>query len=200
MKKNKLFLIALIAFSISFVSCKDDKDNPRPVLEADEITLDATSYTEWVYVSLSSGQIVEVTDPANDMNWDLGFHRWDVRTNGGLSGNGQGAALKLNETLLEQVTIAPESGYATDIMMQINMTGMPPVLEDHPANSELAQWMDLDMSTMPPTYTMSDKVFIVKTADGNFAKLKFTDYMNDTGVRGHITFEYVLQPDGTRNF
>lgn len=200
MKKNKLFLIALIAFSISFVSCKDDKDNPRPVLEADEITLDATSYTEWVYVSLSTGQIVEVTDPANDMNWDLGFHRWDVKTNGGLSGNGQGAALKLNETQLEQVTIAPESGYATDIMMQINMTGMPPVLEDHPANSELAQWMDLDMSTMPPTYTMSDKVFIVKTADGNFAKLKFTDYMNDTGVRGHITFEYVLQPDGTRNF
>lgn len=200
MKNFKLILIAFITFSLSFSSCSDDNDEPTPALEAEEINLDATSFTEWVYVSLSLGQIVNVADPANDMNWDLGFHRWDVRTNGGMSGGGQGAALELNETQFEQVTMAPESGFITDIMMQINMTGMPPVMEDHPANPELAKWMHLDMSEMPPLYNMNDKVFIVITADGNYAKLKFTDYMNDAGDRGHITFQYVLQPDGSRNF
>ncbi len=200
MKNFKLLLIAFITFSLSFTSCSDDNDDPKPNLEAEEISLDATSFTEWVYVSLSSGQIVNVTDPANDMNWDIGFHRWDVRTNGGYSGSGQGAALKLNETNFEQVTVAPETGYVTDIMLQINMTGMPPVYEDHPANPELAQWMDLDMSDMPPIYTMANNIFIVKTAEGNYAKIQFTDYMNDAGDRGHITFQYILQPDGSRNF
>ncbi len=200
MKNHRFFLLAMLTFSLSFNACNDDKDDPKPILEAEEISLDVTSFTKWVYVSLSSGKIVEVTDPKNDMNWDLGFHRWDVRTNGGLSGGGQGAALQLNQTDLSQVTAAPESGYVTDIMLQINMTGMPPVMDDHPANPELAKWMDMDMSEMPPLYTMTDKVFIVKTAGGNYAKLKFTDYMNDKGDRGHITFEYVLQPDGSRTF
>jgi hypothetical protein len=200
MKKFDLLLFAFITFYLILSSCSDEKDDPKPVLDAEEITIDATSFTEWVYISLSSNQIVQVSDPKTDLTWDLAFHRWDVRTNGGLSGNGQGAALQLNETELSQVTVAPESGYVTDIMIQINMTGMPPVMEDHPANPELAKWMHLDMSEMPPLYNMNDKVFVVRTADGNHAKLKFTDYMNDTGVRGHITFEYVLQPDGSRNF
>lgn len=200
MKKSILIISAFIALTLILTSCSDEKEDAKPDLEATSVTLDATSFTEWVYVSLSTGEIVNITNPASDMNWDIAFHRWDVRTNGGMSGSGQGAALQLNETSFDQVTVAPETGYVTDIMMQINMTGMPPVMEDHPANPILAKWMHLDMSEMPPLYNMTDKVFIVRTANGNYAKLKFTDYMNDTGVRGHITFEYVLQPDGSRNF
>jgi hypothetical protein len=198
---NPVIYTILLVFAFSFVACdKDESAEPNLPLEAEVISLDATSFTEWVYVSLSKGEIVEVSDPQNDMSWDLGFHRWDVRTNGGMSGKGQGAALQLSQNGLDQVDTAPETGYVSDVMLQINMTGMPPVYEEHPANPELAKWMDLDMSEMPPKYTMTDKIFIVRTADGSYARLKFTDYMNDTGTRGHITFEYVLQPDGSRTF
>ncbi len=189
-----------LAFALTIISCSKDEDEPKLPLEVEEISLDATSFTEWVYVSLSKGEIVEVSDFENDINWDIGFHRWDVRTNGGMSGKGKGAALQLAHSSLDQVDLAPETGYITDILIEINMTGMPPIYEDHPANPELAKWMDLDMSEMPPKYSMTDKVFIVKTADGKFVKLRFTDYMNDTGDRGFITFEFILQSDGSRNF
>jgi len=202
MKITNFIPLTLMAglFLFSATSCETDKDDAEPAPEKKSATIDATSYTDWVYFSFETGEIVTVTDFATEQTWDVGFHRWDVRTNGGMSGSGDGAALQHTETELDGVEMAPENGYVTDSMIEINMTGMPPVYSEHPANTELGKWMNLDMSQMPPVYTMGDNVYIVKTHNGNYAKLKFTDFTNDSGDRGHITFEYVLQTNGSREF
>ena len=46
--------------------------------------------------------VVEVADPANSMNWDLGFQRTKVKLNGGVSGPGKGRAIIL--TLMWDLT------------------------------------------------------------------------------------------------
>lgn len=60
--------------------------------------------------------------------------------------------------------------------------------------------------TGPPTHwilPLEDRVFVVKAADGTFAKLRFVGYYKDNENKqdsGFVTFEYVHQPDGSPRF
>ena len=53
---------------------------------------DAKDENPWLYVALSSGQAVALTDPQalESQAWDLAFKRNLIRTNGGDSGPGHG--------------------------------------------------------------------------------------------------------------
>lgn len=99
MKLKSIFTL-LIGFLI-FSSCSSN-DREEDVATAGEIEkyefLDARSYTDWVYFSFSKGEIVTVTDYQNDINWDIAFHRGDVRLNGGKSGKGSGEGINTNKT------------------------------------------------------------------------------------------------------
>lgn len=48
-----------------------------------------------------------------------------------------------------------------------------------------------DLSQMPPVVTLSDKVFLIRCADGSVAKVKVVDYQDSKKVTGHIKFRYV---------
>ena len=80
----------LMGFLI-FISCNSDS-RESDVAKSQEIKkyefLDARSYTDWIYFSFSKGEIVKVNDYQNDANWDVAFHRGNVRLNGGKSGKG----------------------------------------------------------------------------------------------------------------
>lgn len=41
-----------------------------------------------------------------------------------------------------------------------------------------------------PSVVVNDYVYIVRTANGKYAIVKFTDYTNDTGTGGHVGFTY----------
>ena len=56
------------------------------------VTIPATSYSDWVYFSVEENDVVIIEDPLNSLNWDLAFQRKHIRTNSGLSGNGNGGA------------------------------------------------------------------------------------------------------------
>jgi hypothetical protein len=44
---------------------------------------------------------------------------------------------------------------------------------------------------MPPSYTLSNKIYILKLADGSKAALKLENYMNDAAVKGYMTIRYM---------
>ncbi|MDR0604427.1 MAG: HmuY family protein [Bacteroidales bacterium] len=167
------------------------------VVQVKTLTVDASNYGKWVYISFSSGlflneqgEEVEL-DYQNDLSWDMALHRYDVRLNGGESGKGQGAALETIYTELNEVTVIPESGYILDVMDSIMASAaMPPVYEAQPYNLEASKWMNVNTSKMPPSYTLSDKVYIFKTAEGKHVKIIFTDYRNAEDKTGHIKFSY----------
>lgn len=129
---KKLFLsLAIVAMAIFAASCsKENKDEPRPKTEgevAGEITINATDYSKWVYFSFDKGAVVEVADPKSSLDWDLGFHFLDFRTNSGASGKGGGGALVTNlKAVSDKLDAIPSSDkFVQDILYDFVITKMP---------------------------------------------------------------------------
>ena len=123
-------------------------------------------------------------------NWDIAVHRYDVKTNGASS-------LATKESDIAKVTAVPSDGYVADVKTDSLMVDSSGMMQNKIgyATTDLSEvltgWMDLDLSNMPPSYTMSGLVYVIKLKSGEYAKIKFTDYTNDDNVKGHITFDYV---------
>ena len=171
--------------------------DPTPIdepagLEAMMFTIDATNGEGWVYFSFETGDVVEIEDAINSEEWDIGFQRTQVKLNGGISGPGMGSAAMLTDTTFEDVTVAPEDGYRAD--SEDTLAIVP--------QSEKGWYI----YTGPPTHwilPLENRVFVVKAADGTFAKVRFIGYYKDNENKqdsGFVTFEYVHQPDGSNNF
>ena len=200
MKKINLLLIMLFLVTTTvFVSCDED-DDPQPA-KIETVTVDASGYTNWTYFSFEKGTTVEINDFENSTEWDIGFHRYDVRVNCGEAGPGQGGTYATGLTDFSAVIEAPESGYALNDMIEIavDITSMPPVYETVPGDTVLATWMIFGHGDQGPTYDYSNEIFVIKTADGKYAKIWLKDYFNDTGSSGHITMKYSYQADGSTN-
>ena len=161
-------------------------------LETLTFTIDATNREGWAYFSFASGDTVDVADAENSEAWDLGFQRTQIKLNGGISGPGMGSVVMLTETTFEAVTVAPVDGYLADA--EDTLAIVP--------QSEKGWYI----YTGPPAHwilPLEDRVFVIKAADGTFAKVRFIGYYKDNENKkdsGFITFEYVHQPDGGRNF
>ena len=161
-------------------------------LETLTFTIDATNEEAWAYFSFATGDVVEVEDAENSEAWDIGFQRTHVKLNGGISGPGMGSAVMLTETTFEAVTAAPADGYREDT--EDTLAIVP--------QSEKGWYI----YTGPPTHwilPLEDRVFVIKAADGTFAKVQFVGYYKDNENKedsGFVTFEYVHQPDGSANF
>lgn len=166
--------------------------NLAPQLDVVKFTVDATNKEAWAYFSLAKGDVVEVADPGKSMDWDLGFQRTKVKLNGGVSGAGKGSAVMLKDVEFEQVKEAPADGYAADSDENLAII----------AQSKEGWYI----YTGPPNHwilPIEKRVFVVTAADGTFAKMQFTGYYKDNAAKkesGFVTFEYVHQPNGKRNF
>ena len=164
----------------------------EPALESVTFTIDATNREAWAYFSFASGDTVDVADAENSEAWDIGFQRTQVKLNGGVSGPGMGSVVMLTETTFEAVTVAPADGYLSDTDDTLAIV----------PQSEKGWYI----YTGPPLHQvlpLEGRVFVVKAAEGTFAKIRFIGYYKDNENKkdsGFITFEYVHQPDGSRNF
>lgn len=159
------------------------------------IHIDATDYTEWHYVDLQRKQVM--TTPVGDAapeTWDFAVHRYDAKTNGAAvweSSSGTFEALPAPGTLAGEPWTADE--WTTDRIttdMSQMMAGIIRHAEDY-WNPCLSRWLDVNTSTMPPVYTLSGKVYLLRLADGTFAALRLVNFMNDAAVKGYMTIDYL---------
>ena len=165
------------------------------------IYIDATSYTKWTYIdfdtySIDTTLIAEDGSESGDVmeGWDLAVHRYDTKTNGG-------SVLETEYTSLDEFRVSgriPEGEYVEDIWTEDRITidmsqMMNGVILYAPSwfNPELSKWLNVDTSTMPPVYTMSGRVYVLKTQDGKAAALQLNNYMNDSKVKGFMTIDYI---------
>ena len=223
-----VFLLLGLFVSFSLTSCSED-DEPEKIVNPGEqgggesnpggddqpgqndnviqktVTLSRkTNYgNDWIYFSLSEGKELEGINEDNraeNKSWDLAFNRYNIRTNSGLSGKGQGGALDTGLKDLNLIASVPEGEFVVDSMgiITAGMTGFPPPTMESPLNGVLAD--AIHFQGPPPTYTPNEHVYIVKTADGKYAKIQIQGFYNDEGQSGYVTFTYVYQPNGSKNF
>ena len=159
------------------------------------IYIDATDYTEWHYIDLHCTEVTtkSVEEPS-PTNWDFAIHRYDAKTNGG-------AVVESNATdimAVPNISTIPEGVYVVDewttdkitIDMSQMMDGVILYAEDY-YNPCLSKWLNVDTSTMPPIYTLSGKVYILRLSDGTYAALRLSNFMNDAAVKGFMTIDYL---------
>lgn len=198
-RKLLVFMGVTGTILLSLSSC-DIYADQRP--GSDFTNVNATDYTKWVYLSLTSQKdsvTLNYDDAANiPANWDIAIHRYDIKTN-------DGAAVEVNYTSLESFKSAIASGLYqlpepdqfvrdTDGKITIDMSHMMEgylVYADTKLNKELGKWLNVDTGQMPPIYTPSNKVYLLQLKDGTYAALRFTAYRNEAGISGYISFDYI---------
>lgn len=101
MKKRKTFFKAFLFIPLiaGIISCekeggKDEGGNDNSDLKTITVTTSRTTNygDDWIYFSFKDGKEVSVNEEAHktDLSWDIAFNRYNIRTNSGTSGNGQG--------------------------------------------------------------------------------------------------------------
>lgn len=159
------------------------------------IYIDATDYQEWHYVDLSGKVVTSAAiDAETPATWDFAVHRYDTKTNGGAvyesGANDFGS--------LPDLASIPQEAFVTDewtteqitVDMSQMMDGIILYAKDY-YNPCLSRWLNVDTSTMPPIYTMSGKVYILRLADGSFAALRLSNFMSDAAIKGFMTIDYL---------
>jgi len=196
-------LLALISLTIA---CKEEEDpDPSESITTEEVTLSRkTDYGEdWIYYSFSQGAEVSGITDANyqtDGTWDIAFNRYNVRTNGGTSGAGLAAVYDFGMVEYTSVTEAPVAGYTADskilIVVDPNIGGIPIYGESN--GNTLFVGAIIPPTGNPPTYDPNDHIYVVKTADGKYAKVWIKSFYNESGESGYVNFKYSYQEDGSR--
>ena len=145
-----------------------------------------------VYASKVENSYIYEVDGEGAFDWDIALHMYDMRTNGG-------SVAKVTAATLDAITSIPaETEFKTDedgsvisdlsLMMQgaigYHYTTINPVLYD---------WVKrTPTGSMPPVlYELNAAdAFVVKTKDGSYVKVKFSDFTNDKGEDVYASFTY----------
>lgn len=145
------------------------------------VGVNATDYGRANPFDLDAGAFVEASE-----DWSLSFLRADVRLNGGVSGEADVHAALDFEDAFETHTQAPEEGWFTDA---------PDASGDGRPELALAGWYDYDITTH--VLTPAAQTYFIKTAGGEFVKLRFTAYYDQAGTSGwpHFRYAAVDAPD-----
>lgn len=202
--KIKFLSIALLLVGVAMFSTSCEKNEPQKDNSTTYTLSRKTGYSnDWIYFSFSTGKEVTGITEKNKterLDWDIAFNVNNMRTNSGKSGKGKGGAIALKETDLSKVATAPTTGYEVDKDIDIieKIPPMPPLMMKSTGNQVLAKAITFDGP--PPRYTIEKNVFVIKTADGKYAKIKFSSFYNKEGKSGYVSFKYVYQADGGVNF
>ena len=170
---------------------------------------------------LDAGEVVlssNETDPAvraadsTSTAWDFGLRGTTFIFNGGTSGPGQGAAQLVTETF-DAVAEAPADGYAADgENTDCPSVTIPGTTQTRPgAPFAVCTGSDNGWYNYNPAQNLISPIpgrtIVLKTGDGNYAKIRILSYYqgnpnppNPNAPGRYYTFEYVVQPDGTRDF
>lgn len=124
--KHSILLLAMTGCAILAGCASDGSGDKGPAPEPAQVktlSVEGLSDDRWVYISLETGSKVgesPLGDAAQDAawktrtDWDIALCGELIRTNGGTSGNGQGAVQRVQNKSFNALDQAPADGYTTD--------------------------------------------------------------------------------------
>lgn len=179
MNRTNLALLACLA------GCVPELEAPEPQSEPEvSDRIDASDPVEWVYRDLDAA----VTVTADDPTWDLGFRRFEVITNGGVSGDGPVEAAVIEGADFDGLTTAPTDGWQVDTD------------DDGDGTAELVfvDWYVYDYTTH--LLSPAERFYVVHTTEDTYLKLRFDEYYDDAGTPAQLalSLEPIAAPGGGR--
>lgn len=142
------------------------------------VLLDSMSSERWAAIDLDRAAEV----PFEGDRWDLAFQRFHIRARGGASGDG-GVQIAFTDAGYAAVTQAPATGYLEDL---------PDGDDDNPdldtVFDKAGVWYDYD--PMFHSLTTRPLVYVVKTDEGAYFKLKFDAYYDKSGTPALFKLRY----------
>ena len=209
----------LLSSFLFLSSCSDndeDKTGGSATLEvqtATDIPADANAVSgppgqgpppNYTFYSLADGKMVDKAD-SNSTQWDIALAGTTLLVNGGTSGPGEGEAQVMTGAFAD-LSEAPESGYQADSEAERAI----------PTGSNNGWYNYTGQEGNPPNAVLPlpGRIIVLRTAEGNYAKLEILSYykgnpdtstatFTDTDTRPvgkYYTFQYVVQPNGSRQF
>lgn len=143
--------LALLAILLSsLAACESEVAAPEEeVFEEGEISFDASSPTEFVYLDLANGTRVSPSDPAASTEWHMAFRRFSVRLNSGVSGPGSVSGYNLGNnagaSADQVVALTPEDGEAAfRAVTEADIPASSAFLEDGLAPDPGSSWFRFD--------------------------------------------------------
>ncbi len=198
-----LFFLAALLFSCDGIY-DDISQMPSDTVTDNSFSyVNATDYTTWVYIDLSGGEVTTLAydDTENvPADWTFALHRYDCKTNcGSVFETDFTSIAELEDALAggwfalpaeEEFTPDTEGEIAIDVSHMIE--GYLTYAEVR-MNKVLTSWLDVNLITMPPIYTQSGKVYLLRLSDGVLAAIRFTGFTNPYyyDAKGYISFDYV---------
>lgn len=141
---------------------------------AEVVEVDVDASRGPAYLSLRDGAVVTVASATASQAWDVSFTSVLLGTNSGVSGPGAGGAIDPGSVAFDALTGAPTGTVVEDTL--VPLPG-PPGSGDAPGNAVLGAWYDYDVNTH--AVSPKAKAFVVRTADGGWAKLQIMSYAAD---------------------
>jgi hypothetical protein len=200
---NLIFALMSGLAIIGLSACEgDSNEEVIPTAQNSFQYIDATKYTNWVYINLHQKDSVTLDYETTSVpiSWDMAIHRYDVKTNGGSAMETSYEDLAKFQADVEAGTFnsPAASSFKTDvqdsIIVDLSQMMMGKIgYAASSVNTEMGKWLNLDLSTMPPIYTSSKKVYLLKMSDNTVAAIKFTGYTNPQkyNAKGYISFDYL---------
>ncbi|MET0386182.1 MAG: HmuY family protein [Polyangiales bacterium] len=146
--------------------------------------VDATVQGEWQRFDLDSGESAEA-----DAGWDLGFNRYFVIGNGGVSGDDGVEVALLKGQAFDDVTSVPSDGFAADA--EDGEDGNTEA--DNTFNGTEVSWYNYDMKTHE--LTPRDATYVIRSSEGTHFKLRIDDYYDDAGTPAYLRFTWAPLAD-----
>jgi hypothetical protein len=190
--------VILIPLTLIFLFSSCQKDDPvviPAIVQTKTFLVNGSPVGAFNLWGFNTNAPVPNTDSVSS-NWDFGMRFDRIIVNSNASGPGNAGVQILNKTFNE-VSIAPESGYAFDTSStQLAVKG--------------PDWYSYNAQTRSFA-PIAGKTFVFRTATSRFAKLEFltAEPADDNGnlvipptrpTKIKYTFRYAYQPSGLRNF
>lgn len=129
--------------------------------------------------------------------WDFALHHYDVRTR-------NATALETSYTSLDELLrhhcneVLAQPGFTPDEWTShfayYDLSGIYNYYigyHNTAINTVLTRWMDMNVRNIPPTYTLSRRVYLLRMPDSTVAALHFKNYLSPAGAKGYVTIDYV---------
>lgn len=151
--------------------------------------VDAIDEDLWVYFDFETMAAVEPDTPEMSERWDLGFRRFRIKLNGGVTGTGGVEIALITDVAFADLSQAPADGYISD-------------LPDDPADEDLepeyvmsdgeTAWFDYS----PITHVLSlrDHVYVVRSVENTYYKMQIIAYYDDAGSPAKVRFQWSQIP------